>query len=290
MIKNNSIEYIYLNKFPKNFLIFLPMVFSYNISYDNFQNCFLGFIIFSIIANVCYLTNNYVDQKIDKFNKLKKKNKPISKKKLIFLNCLIIFFIFTLYFSNFFSWLLFLYLFLFYLYTFFLKKVFLIDILALSIFYLIRIYYGSDIINQNISIGFTIFFFSLFVTLAIYKRIIQINVNNLKNKNSIIAYTIKELSFLKYFSDVFILVSIILLSNFLIIRSTLFNFFFEFNFSGSRVVGSIILILFLFNFYRIRKLVFFNKIQKDIVDYVLTDKYAILTSIFISAILINLYL
>ncbi len=290
MKKNNFIKYIYFNKFPKNFLIFLPMIFSYNISYENFLNCLIGFIVFSIIVNVCYLTNNYVDQKIDKLNKLKKKNEQIPKKKLIFLNYLIIFFILTLYFFNFFSWFLFLYLFLFYLYTFFLKKIFLIDILVLSIFYLIRIYYGSDIIDQNISIGFTIFFFSLFATLAVYKRIIQINVNNLKDKNSLIAYTIKELNFLKYFSDGFILISIILLSNFLIIRSSLFNFFFEFNFSGSHAVGSIILILFIFNLYRIRKLVFFNKIKKDIVDYVFTDKYAILTSIFILVILINLYL
>ena len=290
MKTNNFINYIYFNKFPKNFLIFLPMIFSYNISYNNFLTCLIGFIIFSIIVNVCYLTNNYVDQKIDKFNKLKTKKYQISKNKLIFLNYFIIFFIITLYFSNLFSWLLLFYLFLFYLYTFLLKKVFLIDIFILAIFYIIRVYYGSDIINQNISIGFIIFFFLLFLTLAIYKRIIQINVNNLKDKNFLITYTKKELNFLRYSSDVFILISIILLFDFLIIKTPLSQFLFKFNFSGSFLEGSVILILLIFNFYRIRKLVFTNKIKKDIVDYILTDKYSILSSIFLSVILIILYL
>jgi hypothetical protein len=126
--------------------------------------------------------------------------------------------------------------------------------------------------------------------LAIYKRIIQINVNNLKDKNFLITYTKKELNFLRYSSDVFILISVILLFDFLIIKTPLSQFLFKFNFSGSFLEGGVILILLIFNFYRIRKLVFTNKIKKDILDYILTDKYSILSSIFLSVILIILYL
>ena len=72
------------------------------------------------------------------------------------------------------------------MFTPFILKIFLIDIIVLSFFYIIRIYYGSDIIDEKISVGFIIFFLLLFLILGIYKRITQININKLKNNKVVV--------------------------------------------------------------------------------------------------------
>lgn len=290
MKKSNLNNLIFINKYPKNFLIFLPMIFSYNINYLNTITCLAGFIIFSLIVNICYLTNNFVDHEIDKYNKLKSNCIILKKNTIIFLNSFLFFFILVLFFTDYFSFYLYLYLALFYIYTFYLKKVFLIDIIILSFFYIIRIYYGSDIIDEKISVGFIIFFLLLFLILAIYKRITQININKLKNNNKVVAYSVKSLKFLKYTSDCLIIFSIIFLANFLLLNNSFFENIFKFNFSGSLLQGFFILILYILNFLRIRKLVFFNKVKKDIVDFILSDPYSLLSSIALVIVLGSLYL
>lgn len=286
----NIKNYFFYNKFHKNFLIFLPMLFSYNINYENIFKCSIGFLIFSLIVNICYLTNNYLDGKIDKLNKLKKDTQILSKKYIILLNLFIIFFIAALFFTNFFSPFLYLYLTVFYIYTFLIKKIFILDILTLSLFYTLRIFYGSDLINQNISAGFIFFFVFMFLILAIYKRVIQISVNELNENNSIISYSTKNLNLLKSCSDILILLTTLFLINFIFLQNFFLMNLFDFIFPGSLIQGLIIFSLFILNFLRIRYLIFSNKIKKDILDFVTSDFYSLFSSFILGITLVLIYI
>jgi 4-hydroxybenzoate polyprenyltransferase len=286
----NIKNYFFFNKFNKNFLIFLPMLFSYNITYENIFKCSIGFLIFSSIVNICYLTNNYLDVKIDNFNQLKKNTQILQKKNIILLNILVIFFIAVLSFTNYFSPYLYLYLVVFYIYTFLIKKIFIADIVFLSLFYILRIFYGSDLINQNISVGFIFFFVLIFLILAIFKRVIQINVNNLKDKNSIISYSTKNLNLLKNCSDILIIISTLFLIYFIFLQNFFLINLFDFIFPGSLIQGLIIFSLFIINFLRIRYLIFSNKIKKDIVDFVSADFYSLFSSFILGITLVLIYI
>ena len=286
----NIKNYFFYNKFHKNFLIFLPMLFSYNINYENIFKCSIGFLIFSLIVNICYLTNNYLDGKIDKLNKLKKDTQILPKKYIILLNLFIIFFIAALFFTNFFSPFLYLYLTVFYIYTFLIKKIFILDILTLSLFYTLRIFYGSDLINQNISAGFIFFFVFMFLILAIYKRVIQISVNELNENNSIISYSTKNLNLLKSCSDILILLTTLFLINFIFLQNFFLMNLFDFIFPGSLIQGLIIFSLFILNFLRIRYLIFSNKIKKDILDFVTSDFYSLFSSFILGITLVLIYI
>jgi 4-hydroxybenzoate polyprenyltransferase len=290
MKKNIIFNFIFYKKFSKNFLIFLPMIFSYNLNIENFIICFFGFLIFSFIVNICYLTNNYLDFEIDKKNILKKNLFKLSKKTILLFNVILILFLVVLFLNNYFSYFLILYLMLFFSYTFFFKKFFLLDILCLSFFYVLRIYYGGDLINSNITIGFVIFFLFIFIILAIYKRIIQINTNNLNNNNKIIPYNISNISLLKNISDLFLFLTLILLGAYLFLEKTLNVKIFKFSFSGSNYEAIFILSLFFFNFFRIRNLVISKKIKNDIVDFIVTDIISILSSAIMTILVIKIYL
>ena len=290
MKKNIIFNFIFYKKFSKNFLIFLPMIFSYNINVENFIFCSIGFVIFCFIVNICYLTNNYVDFDIDKKNFLKKNYFKLPKVTIYLLNIILFIFLVSLFLTNFFSNFLILYLILFFSYTFLLKKIFLLDIVCLSFFYILRIYYGGDLINSNITLGFIVFFLFIFLILAIYKRIIQVNMNDLNDNNQIISYNIKNIKLLKNISDLFFFLSLLLLSLFLFLDNTLSVNLFKFSFSGSNYESSFILFLFLFNFLRIRNLVLSKKIKNDIVDFITTDIISIISSVLLMILLIKIYL
>ena len=283
-------KYFFFKKFSKNILIFFPMFFAHQISIENIINCIIGFVFFSFMVNICYLTNNLKDSKIDKKNLLKKNSIKLSKKFTINLNILLICTIFLLSLSSFFSYYIIFYLILFYLYTFFLKFFFIIDIFCLSLFYILRILYGVDLVNIEISFGFLGFFFINFFILAIYKRIVQINLNRLKNKNKIIVYKIEDLSFLKKLSDILCLISLFLLFIFLFFKDYFFINIFYYSFSGSVFEGLLLLLLLSTNMLRIRKKVFLKQINKDIIDYTITDPFIFFSGVIFILILIPIYI
>ena len=119
----------------------------------------LGFISFSLLTSIVYLTNDYLDFKIDKNNKLKKyKYKNFfSKNSLILINFFFIPYFFILDFYNLFSFYLIIYLLLFYFYTFF-GKIKYLDLVLLNSFYILRLLYGCDLFDLIISYWFIIFF------------------------------------------------------------------------------------------------------------------------------------
>lgn len=265
----------YFHRYPKNFLIFFPLVLSNKIwASDLYLNLFYAFILFSFINYTIYSTNDYLDYNLDKINKLKKA-KRISKKKVVFLNLLTVIILIKVFFfyDYIFSKYLIIYLVFFYIYTFKIKFYKYLDILCLQSFYLIRCFYGADIANINLSLGFIIFFFFQFFLLALLKRVTQIKVNNLSKNNKIISYSVHDsyrLYLLSYIS--FAIITIILFLYFFGSYWFFDNVMF-FNSLHLKINTSIILIsIYLGLNFRLIFLSYKNKIQKDLVDYAITDK------------------
>ena len=152
----------------KNFLIFLPLFFSGELNNINkVIVCFLGFISFCLLASTVYVINDLKDVEIDKLNPTKK-NRPIASGKikrneavLIIIVLLILMCMFNFLSYNFkyitlnqFIILLLLeclYLILNILYSFGLKNIPIVDIVILVSGFIIRLVYGAEITQIEIS-------------------------------------------------------------------------------------------------------------------------------------------
>ena len=171
-----------VSNFPKNFLILFPLILSGGFDIAIHQNTILSSLfIFFIITSICYLINDFSDQKRDGENKLKK-NPNLSKKK--FLNYLIplvcILFASLIFFNQLYNYFLYLYILNFFVYNYFGKNFKFVDILILTNFYLIRVLYGIQVFKLDISIGFIFFVVTMFLCLSVVKRLTQIKINNLQ--------------------------------------------------------------------------------------------------------------
>ena len=175
MINNFNLSILRLENSFKNLLIFFPLFFSRReIVLNDVISLFIGFVIFTVMVSICYVTNDYTDRKKDKKNKLKSENIVLRRETIIVLNLLLIFkliIIFQL--TNFGNFYLIGYLITFYLYNFFLKNFFLLDVILLVSFYILRLFYGAELLDITISYWFLIFFSTLFLNLALFKRMIQ---------------------------------------------------------------------------------------------------------------------
>ncbi len=287
LIKNN------IPKFLKNFLIFFPVLISKNqINNQIFYDLIFGFLIFCLITFIIYITNDFIDYKKDKSNILKKKNKVKSyftKSQIVYLN---LFFLPLLVLSaklDLFSSYLILYIFSFYIYTFKTKFIKFVDLIFLNSFYIFRLLYGCDLVGIEISYWFIIFFSTLFFILSIFKRIIQIKINNLKKKNKIISYSYQDILLLKKIISILILINSltflfyifqgeIVYLQILSSNSTFINF--------DKANYIIIFFIYLTNLLILTKKVFKENIKKDIFNFVINDKLIILSLILIFLILV----
>lgn len=280
-------------KYLKNILIFFPLLISSSeLNKENIIVFVLGFISFSILTSIVYLTNDYLDFKIDKNNKLKKNiniKKNLSKNSLVLINIFFIPYFFILDFYNLFSSYLIIYLLFFYFYTFFGKKIKYLDLVLLNSFYIFRLLYGCDLFDLVISYWFIIFFSTLFLILSIFKRYIQIYINNINYSNKIIAYTSKDLKNFKFLIYINSIINIIVFVAFIYqYELNLIKVFSSettyLNFNKSNYL--IILIIYLSNMIYLTNKVFKNKINKDIFNYVVGDKFIIASSLLVILIII----
>ena len=286
---------IILPKHLKNILIFFPVIISgQEINKIVILDFIIGFTIFSLITSVIYLTNDFIDFKIDKINKLKKNNnirKILKKETIVFLNLFLFPFFFVLIFYDYFSFYLVYYLFLFYIYTFFAKNIKFIDLVLLNSFYIVRLMYGCDLFELDISYWFLLFFSSLFFILSIFKRYIQINVNNINKKNNIIPYTVEDLLIFKNLIILTFLFNILIFVLFIFqIELNLVNTFSSettfINFNKPAYL--LILLVYIANMLRLTNLIYKNKVRKDIFNYVINSPLIIFSSIlFVLIILIS---
>ena len=284
---------IIIPKFFKNFLIFFPvLISSKELSSQIIQNLFLGFFIFCTITLVVYFTNDYFDREIDKSNKLKNKKNlsfDINFKSILALNIFLFLFLYTISLFNFFDYSLLAYIFLFYFYTIYGKKIKFLDLILLNSFYFLRLIYGCNLIDVNISLWFIIFFFSLFFMLAIFKRYIQINVNKLDKDNLIIPYSLKDLKIFRYLIILFFIITTLIMTLFIYQEN-----FYKVEFLSSENTKLIfnkiyylsILIIYIINIFYIYKKIIYNKINKDIFEYVSKNKFNILSAVLVLLLLI----
>lgn len=185
----------------KNFLIFLPLIFSGNLFHEKkLINTLISFFIFSLVCSCIYIINDLKDINNDKLH-FKKKYRPLANNKIsikeaiiLFISLLIIIILSIYYSSLTTNSLLYIviYVIINILYTFFLKDKPIIDISVLVSLFVMRILYGASIINVEASnwLNLTVIASSFYLALSKRK-------NELKSNN-------KTRKVLKYYSDDFL--------------------------------------------------------------------------------------
>ena len=160
----------------KNLLVFVPMLAAHQITYENFYNSFLAFIVFCLIASSVYIVNDLLDLDADRshpYNRFR----PLASGELTIKNGMIISIILFLTGAlvsclvgfNFILLIVF-YWILTIVYSLILKRKVLIDIFILGVLYTLRISGGSFATEIQISFWLFIFSIFLFLSLASVKR------------------------------------------------------------------------------------------------------------------------
>lgn len=161
-------EYIKLMRpkhYLKNFLVFVPLIFSGQIKEkEKIIICIIGFISFSILSSAIYIINDLRDVEKDKLHPIKK-NRPIASGR-VSKSCAIVFMIILLIISICLTLILnvykinniifaifieFAYLLFNILYSFGLKNIPIIDVVILVLGFIFRLLYGAIITNIVIS-------------------------------------------------------------------------------------------------------------------------------------------
>ena len=156
-----AIRLMRIQHYIKNLLIFLPLLFSNNITNTNLLiKTIVAFIIFSLATSIIYILNDLKDIDKDKLH-MKKKNRPLAAGKItkvqayiIIVVLLIICILGSIYFlkDNTVSYLIIIiYMVINICYSIKLKNIPIIDITILAIGYLLRIMYGASIICVPVS-------------------------------------------------------------------------------------------------------------------------------------------
>lgn len=158
----NYLKLIRVKHYIKNVLIFVPLIFSG--LYNNLFNLYitiLGFILFSLSSSIIYVINDICDIDKDKLHEIKK-NRPLPSGKvsikeaysiILILFICFIFLSFIIYKNvSIYPILLILgYILINILYSKWLKNVVLVDVIVLVIGFLIRIFFGSFLIDTFVS-------------------------------------------------------------------------------------------------------------------------------------------
>lgn len=212
----NFFSLIRLKDWVKNIIIFLPLVFTGNLTNIFFYyELFLTFVLFSLSSTFIYIINDIIDVEEDRLHPLKVKKKPLASKKIsikfAIVVLVIIFFILFIgftYFNKIFYHLIF-YIFVNILYTFLIKRIPILDVLLVCFGYIVRLDVGSLVIETNTSIflALTIFFLANFIVFI--KRLIQIK-NHVKSKNLSWFYSFKNLKILIFFSSLLFFITLVL--------------------------------------------------------------------------------
>ncbi|MCX6155547.1 MAG: UbiA family prenyltransferase [Candidatus Kapabacteria bacterium] len=191
----------------KNFLLVLPLILAHKFAdIPSFINIIIAFLCFGLMASSIYLTNDMVDIESDRSHP-NKRNRPLASGKLSILIGIILspvltllsFTISYLILPRHFFLILVLYFVITTAYSFKLKRVVIIDIITLSILFTIRIVAGAFAVNVIISpwmLAFSMFFF---LSLAIVKRFIELNLIIKSNQTEIKGrgYRAEDIAFIR---------------------------------------------------------------------------------------------
>ncbi len=186
----------------KNFLIFLPLIFSKNINIANIILVILGFISFSLASSAIYIINDIKDKEKDSKHPTKK-NRPIASGAISVNNALLVMVILLLmtigiliYLSldNYFISLYIIdYILLNIMYSMKLKNIPLLDVTILALGFLIRVLYGGALINVEVSSWLFLTVLSISFYLGLGKRRNELKVQEkVGNTRNVLKYYNKE--------------------------------------------------------------------------------------------------
>jgi len=192
MIMKNYLKLMRVKHYLKNFLIFLPLVFSGLLfKNDNLIKVILGFLSFSFASSVVYIINDIRDKKKDMLHEIKK-NRPIASGKIGVLSA-IIFALFLFILSILMHYLIdktfnisyifiIIYVFINILYSFGLKDIPILDIAILVSGFFIRVLYGANIVQTEISNWLYLTIISISFYLGLGKRRNEIKKSDSKTR------------------------------------------------------------------------------------------------------------
>lgn len=198
----NYIKLMRPKHYMKNFLVFLPLLFSGNFfDKSNIITCLLGFVCFSLLASTIYIINDIRDKDKDKKHKTKC-NRPIAsgkisvKNAIIFDILLIIIIAFVCMFGKFnllSICLVILYFIINLVYSFGAKNVPILDIVILVSGFFIRVLFGATLLNITVSnwLYLTVIAISFYLGLG-------------KRRNEIIKSGAKSRKVLEYYNKDFL--------------------------------------------------------------------------------------
>ena len=287
MYKNflNLIKFTKLNHSIKNLIIIFPILASGTPLKEIELKIFIvGFVALVLLTSACYIINDLKDRITDRFNKLKKNKVLFSKKTSYIIFFIYIFFLFLLIliFNELRFFTLLFYFLNFLIYNFLGKKIKYLDIILLTNFYNLRILFGSEIFDIQPTFGFILLSFFIFFLLSVSKRIIQVNVNNLKTKNKIISYSKKDLEklFLIFRVSCYLINLILIVYYVQYFGILYFNILSTLIFLGTDLaVYKIFLthIIFLIYYLYLEKSLKQKKIKLDIFDFIIKNKINYIT-------------
>jgi len=160
----------------KNFFLFAPLFFTFDVNIEEVFRVSIGFFLFSLSASAIYIFNDYYDIHEDQDHPTKK-NRPlangaISKRLaiLLILGLLIISLISSMYLSYPFVFILLTYIVINVAYTLKLKHISILDISIISVGFVLRIYAGAALIHNSPSMWIVLVTFVLALFLALAKR------------------------------------------------------------------------------------------------------------------------
>ena len=245
----------------KNLIIFLPIIASHSFLNITKSEYVLHFLNFSILASIVYLINNINDYTTDIKNKKLRYSINLDKKKkyYIFSSLIIVIQTLILYLFDIEALIICsIYLFVSITYNNFLRHQKYLDILIISLFHILRIYYGAVVFEIELSLYFTLFCFFIFLMIGTNKRIIEVQ-KNFENR----PYKLNDKKRLNLFQLLFGILAILTFFFYCIdpSKSQLFN-------NGYFLyINLVLIILIIGNF-----LFFQKKIDQDIVVFIYSNK------------------
>ena len=196
----NYIKLMRPKHYLKNFLVFIPLLFSGNFFEEKMiLKVIFAFVSFSLAASVVYIINDIRDKEKDKLHE-KKKNRPIASGKVPVPNA-IAFSILLIIMSVIFNYLaigklinisyifILIYVIINIFYSFGLKDVPIIDIAILVSGFVIRVLYGASVINIVVSNWLYLTVMSLSFYLGLGKRRNEYIKQGAKSRNVLMYYT-----------------------------------------------------------------------------------------------------
>lgn len=173
---NEILKLLRPHQYIKNLFVFAPLFFSFNFVLNDVINTFIVFILFSLIASSIYVLNDYMDIEEDKQHP-KKKFRPLASGKVSKNSAKILFLllsVISLISAYFLNTNLFLVLIIYFIlnvaYSLKLKHITIVDIFIIATGFVLRLFAGASVIENQLSMWIIIMTFLLALFLAVAKR------------------------------------------------------------------------------------------------------------------------